>query len=499
MRFAGFIGPSYTLRSVNVDAQRSVNLYPELNELGTGKAGEVAALIGTPGLEKLFEGTDEGPIRLIHVDADNRIFFASGNLMHSATFDGTDWTVGTYGTLTTSTGPMRAASAKIIDGEVVSSATVFVDGETNYLFLQSDGFPGGFFGTFADFAYPGVPTATHVVYIDGYFIFNEADTGLFYVSDLGGLAVDPLSFASSEGDPDFIVGMISNTRDLWIFNERTTEVFINTGNADFPFERVQGGFIEKGCASGFTIAKIDSVIFWLGRDEFGQGVVYAAQGLNPQRVSTHAVEFAISTYADINSATAYTYQDSGHSFYVLNFAENTWVYDLTSKSWHERCFTNEGALERHRGEVHCFIPQYGLHLVGDYANNSVYRFNNNYYYDDESEITRLRTSPHITDELRQVRCLSFQLDMETGVGNDGGLPGSDPQVVMQFSDDGGHTFSSEAWASAGQATGQIGQYKKRVIWRRLGTFRDRIFRVKITDPVKVVLIGAELELDGGFN
>lgn len=487
MNFQGFVGPTYNLKSSNVDAQRCVNLFPEIIESGTGKEAQIAYLKSTPGLEKLFTA-NSGPIRLVHVDSIGNIFVISGNTVRNASYSGGVWTVGTLGTVSTTTGIMKAASAQLGSDAV----TVFVDGTANYAYLKTTGYPAGYFGTFGGFGYPGVPTATHVAFIDNYFIFNQAGTNQFFVSDFNSFSVSPLSFASSEGDPDNIVAIIANRRDLWLLNERTTEIYVNTGNADFPFERISGGFIEKGCTAKFSVAKIEGYVFWLGRDEFGQGVVYASQSLNPQRISTHAVEAAIKGYADMTTATAFTYQSGGHSFYVLNFAEGTWVYDVSTKLWHERAYTGESSLERHRADVHAYCPALGIHIVGDYANNKVYKYNDDYYYDDTQALTRLRSTPHVSSELKRIFCSSFQLDAESGVGLDGIAQGTDPQIMLDWSDDGGHTWSNEHWKSLGK----IGEYKTRIIWRRLGVMRDRVFRVKITDPVKVTFLSAQIELAG---
>lgn len=507
MRFQGFVGPAYTLKSVNVDCQRCVNLFPEIIESGSGKEAQVAYLKGTPGLEKLMN-IGAGPIRLIHVMnitkqsvlfPDNRVIIVSGNKVFGATFNGTTWSTAEIGTIGTSSGPVSCGSAGYSEAALGDGfSSVICDGDKGYLYRIS------VLGGVLSETLSTYPTEwdhvkpSHVVLIDGYFILNKVGTGMFYVSNWNSPAmIDPLSFASSEGDPDTLISMISNNRLLWLFNERTTEVWSNTGNADFPFERISGGFIEKGCVAGFSVAKIDGVVLWLGRDESGQGVIYAAQGLTPQRISTHAIEEAIAGYADIKSATAYTYQSEGHSFYVLNFAEATWVYDLSTKLWHEMAHTYDGNLQRHRGNVHAFFPQYGLHLVGDHSSNKVYKFNSEYFTDDGDAITRMRTSPHISGGFKRLFCSSFQLDMETGVGLDGDVLGSDPKVMMDFSDDGGHTWSNESWVSAGQKIGGIGQFKTRVIWRRLGSFFDRVFRIKITDPVKVVILGADIEVRGG--
>jgi hypothetical protein len=71
------------------------------------------------------------------------------------------------------------------------------------------------------------------------------------------------------------------------------------------------------------------------------------------------------------------------------------------------------------------------------------------------------------------------------------LPLTDPRVMLRWSDDGGHTWSNEHWASMGK----IGEYGKRVIWRRLGMttkLRDRVYEISGSDPVKIAIMGAEL-------
>ena len=73
---------------------------------------------------------------------------------------------------------------------------------------------------------------------------------------------------------------------------------------------------------------------------------------------------------------------------------------------------------------------------------------------------------------------------ETGVGLNSGQ-GSDPQIMMMYSDDGGRTYSNELWRSLGL----IGEYKTRAIWRRLGQFRQRQIKLTISDPVRKLVMG----------
>lgn len=401
----------------------------------------------------------------------------------------------------TSTGKFSAASMSY-GGDGTDSSTLFCDGTYNYifydlyglhLFFQMDNPPAAL----GALTFPTGPASSKVVWSDGYFILVQDNTNTFWVSGLKDFVIDALSYASSEGSPDILVGLAVVNRVLYLFNEQTIEIYVNTGAVDFPFERTQGGFIEIGCCAPLSIATLNNIIFWLGQGKEGRGLVYFMNGTTPTKISNHAIEYAISTYADISSATAFGYQNNGHFFYILNFDEATWVYDVTTGSWHQRAYTNSGVLERHLAELYAFDPRTGTHIVSDVSTNEIYQFSETTYSDDGSAITRLRTSPHVSNDLKGVFYNSFQLDMEVGIGLDGGVQGSSPTVMLDFSDDGGHTWSSESWTLADNSAGAIGNYKTRVKWNRLGKSRDRIFRVKMTDPVKTIWIDAQIELEGG--
>jgi hypothetical protein len=429
---------------------------------------------------------------MIYVDPQDTILVVSGNKLYKVVYSGATWSSTQLGTLSTSTGSVRAASNLLANGD---SITVLVDGLNSYAYKNLSGVES--FGTYASLGYTQVATATNVEFLDGFFVFNKPNTNQFFTSEWGSFSVSPLDFATAEGDPDNGVGLIVMQRMLYLLNERSTEVFTNTGNPDFPFERVSGGFLEVGCVAPYSIAKIEGVICWLGRDKSGQGQVWATQGLQPQRISTHAIETAISGYDQnsITGAEAFTYSMNGHSFYCLNFADASWVYDLTTKMWHERAYNNSGMLERQRANCHAFIPQYGVHLVGDHETGNLYQLMPDVYTDNGTTIQRIRTTPHVTSSLNRVFHKSIHIDIETGVGLSGGVQGEDPQVMLSWSDTGGKSWSNEKQASFGK----IGEYKKRAKFHRLGSSRDRVYKVQVSDPVKVVLIGAEIELEAGVG
>lgn len=468
------LGSSYVARSVNAADSVMINLFPEL----VPEAGKQPAFLQRcPGLSlKVTVGT--GPIRGLW-EHGVYVYAVSGNTFYRIT---NAWVVTALGVVS-GTGPVSMAD---------NGTQIFIAANPNgYIYNTAT-------GVFAQINDPDFPGASVVDYLDGYFVFIEPNSQRLWVTALlDGTSVDPLDFASAEGDPDNIISMIVDHRQVWLFGNTTTEVWYNAGLSDFPLVRVQGAFNELGCAARYSVAKMNNQVYWLGKDFRGQGIVYAANGYQGQRVSTHAVEWAIQQYSDMSGATAYTYQQDGHSFYVLNFpaANTTWVYDVTTGAWHERREWVSGAWARHRGDCQVFYN--GEVLVGDYENGNIYAFDLDVYTDNgavQRWMRSWRALPTGENTLNRTAQHTLQLDCETGVGIVTGQ-GSDPEVMLRWSDDGGHTWSNEHW----RKMGKIGEYGYRTIWRRLGMtmkLRDRVYEISGTDPVKLAIMGAELQVSG---
>ena len=469
------LGSAYVTRSVNAADNRMVNLYPEIVPEG-GK--EPAFLQRAPGL-RLLVTVGTGPIRGMNSFGDY-LYVVSGDTLYKIN---SSYSVTALGTVSGTSGPVSMANNGI------------------QLFVACDG-PSYVYNSttlaFGQITDPDFPGALTVSYLDGYFVFIEPSSQRVWVTALNDpTSIDPLDFASAEGDPDNLISSIVDHSEVWLFGTNSVEVWYNSGNADFPLQRIQGAFNEIGCAATFSVAKLDNGLFWLGQDSRGKGVVYRANGYTGQRISTHAVEWQIQQYANIADAVAYTYQQDGHSFYVLNFpsANVTWVYDVATQAWHERAGWQNGQFTRHRGNSQTFFGNFVT--VGDYQNGNVYAFDMEKYTDHDriqKWLRSWRALPTGQNNMRRTAQHSLQLDCESGVGLVTGQ-GSDPQVMMRWSDDGGHTWSNEHWASMGK----IGEYFRRVFWRRLGMtqkLRDRVYEVSGTDPVKLTIVGAELLLDG---
>lgn len=459
------VGGAYKSRFPGWDGQRLVNMYVEAGSSGSKTP---AMLVGTPGL-KPFATLNAlgGEVRGMK-SANDHLYAVCGNTLHKITAAGV---VSTVGTLETSTGP--------VDIEDNGLELYVGDNPSGYVLNYST----GVFGKITDADWPGAAVAS---YIDGYVVLIIPETGRFAITGLyAGGSIDALDVASAEGSPDDLVSVLVDHREVWLFGERTTEVWFNSGAADFPLERVSGGFLEIGCQAARSVAKLDNSVFWLT----DQGTICRAAGYAPQIVSTRAVEYQISTYANRSNARAFSYHQHGHAFYVLTFDESTWVYDAATGEWHER---QSYGMTRWRANCHEAFA--GLQLVGDLFSGKVYSLDDNTFDEDGAILPAIRVTPPVAAEAARVFMSELQVDFQAGVGLNTGQ-GSDPQAILAWSDDGGNTWSNEHW----RPIGRMGQYTARAIWRRLGSFRNRMFRLTITDPVRRCIVGAYAKIEKGAH
>jgi hypothetical protein len=361
---------------------------------------------------------------------------------------------------------------------------------------------------FAQIGDPDFPGAVTVGYINGYFVFNEPNSQRVWVTELfDGTSVDPLSFASAEASPDNVVSLIVDHKEIWIFGNNSTEVWYDAGQPDYPLAPIQGAFLETGCAAPYSIAKMDNSVFWLGTDARGFGMVYRARGYQPQRISTHAIEYAIQSYSTISDAIAYTYQQDGHMFYVLTFptANVTWVYDASTQMWHQRGYVSDttGQLNRHTPTcmatlgTRVYVGHDTLPEIGFYD----FSYFNNEFTNARRQVwlRSWRALPSDANNLKRTAQHSLQLDCEAATSTVAEISttgaSAEMNASLRWSDDGGHTWSNLHTVSMGYE----GQTGRRVIWRRLGMtmkLRDRVYEVSGSGFGNVAIMGAELIVSG---
>lgn len=460
------VGPSYNVASVNISGQRTVNWILQQAEQG---AKTPTALLPTPG--KLLRCTaGNGPVRALF-SFNNVGYAVSGSAVYR--FDSAYLPV-QIGTIQTASGNVGMACN--------GSQILIVDGKYGYLInialqsvsqITSGAFPNG---------------VTWCQYLDGYFVVGGDGTQIFHISAINdGTSWNGLDFASAEGMPDNLVAGIVDHRELWLFGTNSVEIWYDTGAAAFPIERTGNAFLENGCAAVGSLAKLDNSVFWLHRDDRGDGMIWRAQGYQPVRISDFGVEAAIAGYSRIDDAVAYTYQQGGHSYYVISFptADATWVYDCSNQTWHERASWDgvAGAFHRDLGQCYCLLNR--DRLVGDYSNGNIYALDPNTYTDNGAPIKRLRSTYVQDSEENRVFYQSIEISLEAGVGLVSGQ-GSDPTLMLRWSDNGGHTWSNTKYLPIGK----IGEYGRRAKKEQLGAGRNRVWEISMTDPVKVVILGA---------
>jgi hypothetical protein len=382
-------------------------------------------------------------------------------------------------TLTFGTGTGGTGSYVVNGTQTVGSETMYA---LNFSVLPSS--DGGFSG------------ADVVDIVDNYFVYNRPNTQQWGSSNILSPISAQLAFSSKDGAPDNLVSIIVSNREVFLLGETSSEVWIDAGLFPFAFQRIPGTNTQHGIAAKFSVARLGNSFAYVSRNIRGQAQIMMMNGYVPTRISTHAVE---NTLVDqyIEDARAWTYQLEGHEVYVVSFPtlDLTWAYDISTNMWHKwLSVDNQNVFHRHRGN--CQANFQNINLVGDYANGLVYQLDQTNYTDNGNEIRRIRRAPHMVSDYQRQYFDELQIYFQPGVGLSNGLTANEnPQAMLRWSDDGGSTWSNEHWTSIGTQ----GAYKNRAIWRRMGWARDRVFEVVVTDPIKAVIIAANLKASAGSN
>ena len=349
---------------------------------------------------------------------------------------------------------------------------------------------------------PVIQGASFGGFIDSYFVVLDASTSTLKVSQsFDGFQWDPTQVYQRSRAGDKWLSMAVTSNNIWLIGTQTGEVWVGTGDPDGRFAPYTPVFIEVGVIASDTMIRVSGdTMMWVAQDKDGAGYVVRTSGYQPEKVSTTAVDRSIQSLSTISDGSAFSYQQDGHIFYVLSFpaAQVTWVFDLTTGEWHRRGYWDPAvmAYQTYRPQCHAFafggVHGLGLSLVGDRASGRIASLASRVGTDmDGAVIRRMRQAPHISDRDQEVTFDRLQMDMDVGEGLAVGQ-GSDPTMMLVYSNNGGNTWGHELWRSAGKQ----GDYRIQVAWSRLGTAKNRVFRLVVTDPVPWRVVGAWLETEG---
>jgi hypothetical protein len=318
-------------------------------------------------------------------------------------------------------------------------------------------------------------TSDTVTYLNGKFVFNERGTGRAFSSAIEDASdLDALDFATAESNADNLRGVYSEGDRLLMAGTETMEFWYNDGGPQFPFSRIPGSTAKTGLVSPYALTFNDNTFFFVGHD-----LSVYRMGTVPERISTPYIERKIKSFTELSTCEASTYSITGHIFVIFDFNEGTLVYDVVTKKWHER-----RSYKKSNWRCGRLWQDGAIVYAGDKSDGSLYTLDDSTYTENGATHEAIIQLPALTNGEEWFNMSRVKVDIDVGVGLTTGQ-GSDPQLMMQFSDDGGNTWSYELWADMGE----IGEYYRECRWNRLPRSKGRIFRFKITDPVQRAILG----------
>jgi len=437
------VGGSYYLADRKAAVQRSVNCYPQRLD------GDRWMMAATPGEVEI--AALNAPIRGSK-DVEGRWFVVGGNTLYEVTSTGT---ATVRGTLATATGFVGMDDNK--------TQLAIVDGANLYIYAL-----GG--NVLTQITVAGWRGSDDVRELDGYFIFVDPETDQFYVSAIdNGSALDALDFSSADSSPDDIVTHRVSHRQVFFFGTKSTEIWIDSGAAAFPFVRYQSYTMDVGCVGKRAAIEAADTVFWIGQTDRGKGIVYMLSGNQPVRVSTQAVEEALRDSSNLAGAEMWCYQIEGHEFIGIHAPglETTWVYDAALQQWHERGEWDAGWQPLRSRLVTAFA---GEHFAGD-ENGKLVRLDTSVDTLNTRVLRRERTWPHLMqDSMEPLSYYGLELALKSGNGGN---------ITLEISNDGGYTFGPPL----SRYLGATGRRMERIRWLGLGTAINRVFRIRQSDAV----------------
>ncbi len=361
----GVVGPSGTVYSVNADAERTINWFVEQPDGGASGKNPQGMLVPRPGLTP-FATLGAGPVRGIFYQ-DGRCFavggaflyevYASGNVSLIGDVGGLDPHPVTFASSGTQSNQLALASS---GGLYVLDLTTFAP---TYTFTHVTGI---------NFMQP-VQT---VVFFDSDFIALRGGTRQFYYSALeDALTWDPLQVEEVSLFSDNLQAMAVSHETLWLFGSKHSLPYIDTGDADIPYQPVSETVVEWGVSAPYSLASMDNTLFALTGNQNGQDQVMRINGYNFQRVSSFSSEIFFNRAEGMNQSIGWCYTEAGHSFYQVYAPDmrTSWVFDAATGVWCERSQWNP-KLRRHFPHVgRCHAFAFGNHLVGDRQSATIYR------------------------------------------------------------------------------------------------------------------------------
>lgn len=503
-------GGAYQARSKIADAEVCENLFPEINPPENSPPVPVTHY-PREGERLLTASPAPSPGRGVFALSNGDLYAVVGSNVY---YIDPNWAWTLIGAINNLTTPVsmsdNGTTAVIVDGSLNGGWTIVMATKAFAPLVDPT-------GTFVG--------ATRVDYADGFLAFNDPGTNGWYVSLINQVNFNALAIANKSGKPDPIVTLAFNIRQAWLIGTETTEIWYNAGASPFPYAAWPNILVPFGIAAAYSLAQADVNLFWLSRNAQGQAIAVQTKGYAVEAISTRALEYEWSTYQTVADCIGGTYQQAGHTFILFHFptADKTWAYDLATKQWHRRVWTdNNGIKHRQRSTFFAAVGPNGGYvktIIGqDFTNGQIYAIDPRYYTDNGNPIVCRRSFPHVMADMKEITHVSFVADFETGgvlgvpaLNNSGvtadfsadfsadfadaavpfivrNLQGA-PALGLRYSNDGGNTWSN--FRMKGPLN--TGNYRQMLRWRGLGMARDRVYELLWSYDGPSALQGAYLE------
>jgi len=457
------IGPTYTNRSLPVGAQMTRNFYATVNNQG----GEQLSFQPFPGLKPFSTGSgaSRGAGELNGV-----LYEVMGTTLNSISSAG----------VVTSIGTIEGTGRCVLDEDQVG----------NLVITTGIGKPYSYDGsTLTQGSDADLPNASTVTYINRRVVYDGVGGDIAF-SDLSApLTVNSANVIIAESKADDTLAVYAYKQQLIAFGETSIQPMYNSGSGNPPYAFILNATQEVGLGAIHSINSNNKFLYFLGNDLS----IYQMAGLTLNPIGNPAIGQAIENYSDTSDAFGVCFTLDNTNFYMISFptGNETWLFNETAGIWTNLAYGTSG--DQHLISSYNFI--YGKHLVTDRRNGNVYELDFDTYTDNGDTIQHRRDTISINGDTfgkpgADVFMNSLRLTIESGTS----LVTAESQMIMQYSDDNGRSWSSERWVSIGDQ----GEYRHELVWYGLGTFKNRMFRFTMSDAIKWVLIKLSADVELGL-
>lgn len=447
-------------------SQRLLNGYAEAQGQTAKSQLPIYAVPGTSRFDAASSGLN-GACRGMHYVYGKGLYVVGGTA--AALFDD-------QGNATAISGTISGSSLVIMADNQETSPKIGIVADNTYYVLDTST------NTISKPSIASLPTPNSVTFLDGYLVFSIPDGRIFHTAINDAFTVNALSFATASSRSDGLRRIVTHRGALIALGEASLEIWEDAGTTPFAFARIRAD-IDIGCITEQTVATVADALIWVDHN----GVVRQLTASEPVRISIHAVERAIAslTWDERRALYAVYTNFNGHDFYAVTSAYWTWEFDLSTGLWHERAsggFSHWFArgFQSFNGKVVIgSTHDASLHVLDD---TSQAESGNPYIFLAQSAPLHAFPKGLIIDQL--------DVDIIPGVGITGSdADAADPKLMLDWSDDGGQTWTGGRTASLGK----VGDRFAVASFYQLGATRKagRTFRLASSSSVMRGILNAE--------